>query len=193
MLTLYAQNMAEHRQNVFRVSLDLITSKRHGRDEFEFDFSRFDKWADIFWSTGHMDLLETGFVARFGEGGWSSREILLRDFRVLDESTGRTVTVPGKELLPRFLPALEDHLREKARLDKTVFHIADEPSNHNVMSWREASDYVHRCAPALRRIDSLPGMVFSKMHGTRAMNCGSIPSGYFREAPIRTRLQTSLL
>ena len=155
MLALYAQNMAEHRQNVFRVSLDLIASKRHGGDRFEFDFSKFDKWADIFWSTGRMDLLETGFVARFGEGGWSSREILLRDFRVLDESTGRTVTVPGKEFLPRFLPALEDHLREKNWLDKTVFHIADEPSNHNVMSWREASDYVHRWAPALRRIDAI--------------------------------------
>jgi len=155
MLALYAQNMAEHRQNVFRVSLDLITSKRDDKGKFKFDFSKFDKWADIFWNTGRMDLLETGFVARFGEGGWSSTEVLLRDFRVRDESTGRTVTVSGKKFLPRFLPALEDHLREKGWLDKTVFHIADEPSNHNVMSWREASDYVHRCAPALRRIDAI--------------------------------------
>ena len=155
MLGTYARNMAEHRQNVFRVSLDLITSKRDGGGEFSFDFSKFDKWAEIFWSTGRMDLLETGFVARFGEGGWASTEILLRDFRVLDESTGRRVSIPGKEFLPRFLPALEEHLREKGWLDKTVFHIADEPSNHNAMSWREASDFVHRCAPALRRMDAI--------------------------------------
>ncbi|MHC4627638.1 MAG: DUF4091 domain-containing protein, partial [Planctomycetota bacterium] len=75
--------------------------------------------------------------------------------RVLDESTGRTVTISGKEFLPHLLPALENHLREKGWLDKTVFHIADEPSNHNVMSWREASDYVHRCAPGLRRMDAI--------------------------------------
>jgi len=155
MLAVYAENMAEHRQNVFRISLDLIGKTRGSKGKLKFDFSKFDKWADVFWNTGRMNLLETGFVARFGEGGWSSTEILLRDFRVLDESTGRTVTIPGKNFLPRFLPALEDHLREKGWLDKTVFHIADEPSNHNVMSWREASDFVHRCAPELRRIDAI--------------------------------------
>lgn len=155
MLGVYARNMADHRQNVFRVSLDLVASQRDRGGEFKFDFSKFDRWADVFWSTGRMDLLETGFVARFGEGGWASREVVLRDFRVRDESTGRTISVPGKEFLPRFLPAIEDHLREKGWLEKTVFHIADEPSNHNVMSWREASDFVHRCGPGLRRMDAI--------------------------------------
>jgi hypothetical protein len=155
MLRVYAENMAEHRQNVFRVSLDLITYKQAADGNMKFDFSRFDKWADTFWETGRMDLLETGFVARFGEGGWSSNEILLRDFRVQMESTGKRITVPGKEFLPQFLPALENHLRKKAWLEKTVFHIADEPSNHNVMSWRDASEFVHQYAPALRRMDAI--------------------------------------
>ncbi len=155
MLGVYASNMAEHRQNVFRVSLDLISSKLAKDGKLRFDFSRFDKWAEVFWNTGRMDLLETGFVARFGEGGWSSREIVLRDFRVEKEPTGQAITVPGREFLPQFLPALENHLREKGWLDKTVFHIADEPSNHNVMSWREASQFVHQHAPALRRIDAI--------------------------------------
>ena len=87
MLKVYAENMAEHRQNVFRVSLGLIESSQDANGKLEFDFSRFDEWADIFWDTGRMDLLETGFIARFGEGGWSSREILLRDFRVRNKST----------------------------------------------------------------------------------------------------------
>ena len=155
MLRTYASNMAEHRQNVFRVSLDLISSKLGGDGKLKFDFSRFDRWAEVFWNTGRMDLLETGFVARFGEGGWSSREIVLRDFRVEKESTGQVIRVPGKEFLPQFLPVLEDHLREKGWLDKTVFHIADEPSNHNVMSWREASQFVHEHAPALKRVDAI--------------------------------------
>jgi len=120
-----------------------------------FDFSRFDRWAEVFWDTGRMDLLETGFVARFGKGGWSGSEIVLRDFGVKDESTGETKTLPGKDFLPRFLPALVEHLREKEWLEKTVFHICDEPSNHNVMAWREASDFVHRCAPELRRLDAI--------------------------------------
>ncbi len=153
MLGLYARNMAEHRQNVFRVSLDLIAFKLNEQGKLECDFSRFDKWAEVFWNTGRMDLLETGFVARFGEGGWSSKEVMLRDFRV--QSAGGSITMPGKEFLPQFLPALENHLREKGWLEKTVFHIADEPSNHNVMDWREASQFVHRYAPALRRMDAI--------------------------------------
>ena len=155
MLKVYAENMAEHRQNVFRVSLGLVGSSQDSDGKLKFDFSRFDEWADIFWQTGKMDLLETGFVARFGEGGWSSREILLRDFRVREESTNKRITVPGKEYLRQFLPVLEKHLRKKGWLHKTVLHIADEPSNHNVMSWRQASEYVHRYAPAIRRIDAI--------------------------------------
>lgn len=153
MLARYAQNMAEHRQNVFRVSLDLIESRLGDDGKLQFDFSRFDKWAEVFWNTGRMNLLETGFVARFGEGGWSSNEIVLRDSRV--RSANGTVTMPGEEFLPQFLPALENHLREKGWLEKTVFHIADEPSNHNVMSWRQASEFVRRHAPSLRRIDAI--------------------------------------
>ncbi len=155
MLGTYAQNMAEHRQNVFRVTLDLIACKLDGDGKLAFDFSRFDKWAEVFWNTGGMDLLETGFVARFGEGDWSSNEVLLRDFRVQEQSGGRTVTMPGEKFLPQFLPALENHLREKGWLDKTVFHIADEPSNHNILSWRKASQFVHEHAPALRRMDAI--------------------------------------
>ena len=155
MLAVYARNMADHRQNVFRVSLDLIRTTKNKDGKLAFDFSRFDKWADVFWGTGAMDLLETGFVARFGEGNWSSRQIVLRDFRVQDETTKASVTLPGKEYLPQFLPALERHLNERGWLDKTVFHVADEPSNHNIMDWREASDFVHRYGPRLRRIDAI--------------------------------------
>jgi hypothetical protein len=155
MLKIYAENMAGHRQNVFRVSLGLITSKQAADGSLKFDFSKFDKWADTFWETGCMDLLETGFVARFGEGGWSSNEVLLRDFRVQVESTGKRISLTGEEFLPRFLLAFENHLREKGWLAKTVFHIADEPSNHNIMKWREASQFVHKYAPALRRMDAI--------------------------------------
>jgi hypothetical protein len=155
MLKLYAENMAAHRQNVFTVSLNLVDSTLDDNGKLKFDFSTFDRWADVFWNTSRMDLLETGFVARFGEGGWSSTEITLRDFRVREQPTNRHVTIPGPEFLSQFLPAFQEHLKDKGWLEKTVFHIADEPSNHNVMEWRQASDYVHRYAPALRRMDAI--------------------------------------
>jgi len=155
MLRIYAQNMAEHRQNVFRVSLGLIQSTRTPDGKFRFDFEPFDRWAQVFWDTGRMDRLETGFVAHFGEGGWSSREVRLLDFSIKDEATGKSVKLPGREFLPHLLPALVEHLRQKGWLEKTLFHIADEPSNHNVIPWREAAEFVHRHAPELRRIDAI--------------------------------------
>jgi hypothetical protein len=36
-----------------------------------------------------------------------------------------------------------------------VFHISDEPSDHNILAWRNASEFVHRFAPELRRIDAI--------------------------------------
>jgi len=155
MLAVYARNMADHRQNVFRVSCDLIATTKHRDGKLTFDFSRFDKWCEVFWNTGRMDLLETGFVARFRDGGWSSKEIVLEDFRVRDEAKATSLTMPGQEFLPQFLPTLEQHLQERGWLDKTVFHIADEPSGHNITSWREASDFVHRYGPRLKRMDAI--------------------------------------
>jgi len=154
LLRVYADNMAEHRQNVFRVGLGSIECHRTSEGKLQFDFSRFDKLAQVFWDTGRMDKLETGFVARFGKGGWSGSEVVLGDFRV-KESNGRSVSVPGKEYLPEFLPAFVEHLRAKGWLAKTLFHICDEPSDHTIMAWREASDFVHVLAPELRRIDAI--------------------------------------
>jgi hypothetical protein len=154
LLKLYARNMADHRQNVFRLGLDLITSRSGADGKLNYDFSRFDRMAHVFWDSGRMNLLETGFVAQFGKGGWSGSEIVLDPFPVQD-ANGRRDSIPGEDFLAQLLPAFVAHLREKGWLDKTVFHIADEPSDHNIIAWRRASEFVHQLAPQLRRIDAI--------------------------------------
>ena len=161
MLRVYAENMVEHRQNVFRVDMkSAIVTTQDKTGKLNFDFSRFDRWAEIFWNTGRMDLLETGFLATYGPKRWSSTDIFLQDFAVKKEGTDETVTLPGNEVIPVLMPAFENHLREKGWLDKTVFHIQDESSAHNVMRWREVSDYFHQYAPSLRRIDAIEATHF---------------------------------
>jgi hypothetical protein len=154
-LRAYAQNMADHRQNMFRVGMNLVDCILGADGKLSLDFSAFDRFAQLFWDTGRMDGMETGFVAHFGEGGWSSHDVRLASFTVKDATSGRSKRLSGEEFLPKFLPAFVAHLRQKQWLAKTVFHIADEPSNHNVMAWREAADFIHRCAPELRRIDAI--------------------------------------
>jgi hypothetical protein len=155
MLKIYAANMAAHRQNVFRVSMDLINISRSDSNELEFDFTRFDQVAEVFWNTGKMDWLETGFLAKFGKGAWFSTEVLLDDFTVKDIKTGAKITMKGEEVVPYLLPEFESHLRQKGWLHKTYFHTQDEPSMHNAVSWMKMSSYLHQFAPELRRMDAI--------------------------------------
>ena len=155
MLKIYAKNMADHRQNVFRVPMNAIDIRKSKLGELEFDFSLFDKIAEIFWNTGKMDYLETGFLAKFGSEKWYSTKIYLADFALTDLETGKKITLRGEEVIPYLLPAFESHLRSLGWLHKTYFHIQDEPSLHNVLSWREISSYLHHYAPDLRRMDAI--------------------------------------
>lgn len=86
--------------------MNSIESKMDDCGKFSFDFALFDNYCNIFWDTGVMDFIETGFVATFGEpvdgSRWRSTEIVLLDFNVIKESTGERIKLPGKEYLPNF-------------------------------------------------------------------------------------------
>jgi len=155
MLRKYAVNMAAHRQNVFQVPIGAVEIRQSIDGRLSFDFTRFDQIAQVFWDTRKMDYLETGELARFGEEAWFSTNIVIQDFNVNDQATGKQVKLAGKDVIPDLLPALESHLRQKGWLDKTLFHIKDEPSLHNSLSWQNMSSTIHRYAPDLRRMDAI--------------------------------------
>jgi hypothetical protein len=155
MLKKYAENMAEHRQNVFQVPISSVIISREKDSTLTFDFTRFDQIAQVFWNTGKMDFLETGELSRFGNNAWFSTEIKLQDFRVVNKVTGEMEKMEGKDVAPALISATESHLREKGWLSKSLFHIKDEPSMHNSLAWINMSQYIHKYAPDLRRIDAI--------------------------------------
>ena len=155
MLKKYADNMVAHRQNIFQVTADHIKIMKTNAGRLEFDFTRFDQIANIFWDTKKMDMLETGFLANFGEGDWFSTKIILKDFDVIDTGTGKTIKMKGEEVVPFLLPAFETHLRQKGWLNKILFHVRDEPSVHNALAWLDLSGYIHKYAPDLIRGDAI--------------------------------------
>lgn len=155
MLKTYAANMVDHRQNIFQVPMNSIEIRNFKSGGLEFDFRRFDQIAQVFWNTGKMNYLETGELAKFGEKGWGGTDIVLKDFSVKNSETGEKITMPGKEVIPFLLPAFESHLRQKGWLHKTLFHVKDEPTLGNALSWREMSRYIHNYAPDLARIDAI--------------------------------------
>jgi hypothetical protein len=135
--------------------MEAIEIRKSKTNDLEFDFSRFDQIANVFWNTGKMDYMETGELSRFGNGRWFSTEIVLNDFHVTNSETSEKITLRGDEVIPYLLPAFESHLREKGWLYKTFFGIKDEPSLHNALAWREVSSYMHKYAPDLRRVDAI--------------------------------------
>ncbi len=154
-LKAYAENMADHRQNVFQVPMNSIVIHRSPKGEFFFDFSRFDQIAQVFWDTGKMDYLETGELTRFGQKVWFDTKIEFKEFTIINDPDGKETKMPGLEVIPELFPAFESHLRQKGWLDKTLFHVKDEPTLRNVRSWNEASSLINKYAPDLIRIDAI--------------------------------------
>ncbi len=157
----YADNMASHRQNMFQVALNTIGFKKQVNGDYDFDFTLFDRIAQVFWNTGKMDIFELGLsdnrgeLSKWGEKGWGGTEIVIMDVNLRNSETGEQVSLPGKEIIPQLLPALESHLKQKGWLEKSLLHIKDEPSLHNALAWREVSAYIRQYAPDIRQMDAI--------------------------------------
>lgn len=161
MLELYARNLADHRQNVVYTPWSLIDVTRGADGKLAFDYARFDRFVEVFERAGAADRIELTHVGHFGKGGWRGREIVLRSVSATDAKTGKSVRLPPAEGLAALLSDLERHLAAKGWLKKAMIHVADEPSLHNIDSWRKASAFVRAAAPRLRRIDAIEAVDFS--------------------------------
>ncbi|HID08402.1 MAG TPA: DUF4091 domain-containing protein [Armatimonadetes bacterium] len=159
-LEAYARNMAEHRQNVFWVSIGLIEVYREPNGKLSFDYSRFDRYIELFMRAGVNGRIEIQHVAHHGKGGWSSREVILRTITATDRKTGNRIQLSPQEGLGPLLADLQRHLEQRGWLDKAMIHVCDEPSVHNIDAWRKASEFVHRYAPRIKRIDAIETIYF---------------------------------
>ncbi len=150
----YVANCAAHRQNILWVSPDTIRGTRAADGALTFDFTIFDRWVEILEKHGVADRIEISPLGGHASG-WGGSDIALRGISVLDEATGKSVSLSAEEGLPHMLRALQEHLRDRGWLDKTLLHIADEPAIHHLADWRKKSDWVHSFAPEIKRIDAI--------------------------------------
>ncbi len=148
--------MAKYRQNVFWIPIDTIRIRVED-DGYKFDFSIFDRYVELLLKY-NADRIEITHVAYFKT--WGGRELLFREFNVADPN-GVVKRESGRKILPLLLPALENHLKEKGWLDMAMIHIADEPTEDGLENWIEASEFVHRYAPGIKRIDAVETIGFN--------------------------------
>jgi len=152
-LARYAANMAAHRQNVVLTPWSLVAVSREEDGTFSFDFSRFDRYVELFERAGVADRIEISHIGG-GEKGWGT-PIVLYKVRAYDKAKNQWITWDGEIGLPPLLKALEQHLEQRGWLAKSMIHVADEPILSNLDSWRRVSDFVAQAAPRLRRIEAI--------------------------------------
>ncbi len=173
LVEMHAQIMASHRQNVHRIFPVWHTQYTYDQGKYTFDFSRFDKEAELFDRYGVLERIEGGHLA-WRSGNWDSPfyvEVPLPDneksqslqagINPLKVENGmRFVKLPigdprTQNFLDQFLPALKEHLSEKGWLDRYMQHIADEPTAKNSESYRQISGYVKKHLPDVKILDAV--------------------------------------
>ncbi|MDW8105046.1 MAG: DUF4091 domain-containing protein [Armatimonadota bacterium] len=122
-----------------------------GKDgKLRFDFSVLDRWIQTYLDAG-FEFIELQHVGGREHGQWEDKNFVAYPLRCENEATGQTEWIPVEE----WLPALQEHLRQKGWLERCLLHVADEPIEVNVESWKQLSERVKRLAPDLRRLDAI--------------------------------------
>ncbi|MBS7613478.1 DUF4091 domain-containing protein [Candidatus Bathyarchaeota archaeon] len=148
--------MAEHRQNVFWIPIDTVKVLAEN-DGYKFDFSIFDRYVELLLKY-KADRIEITHIAHFKT--WGVRELLFREFDTIHPN-GVVKRESGEKVLPLLLPALEKHLEENGWLNMAMIHIADEPTEDGLENWIKASEFVHKYAPRIKRIDAIETVGFN--------------------------------
>lgn len=143
--------MTAYHQNVVVVPWSLVQTWQRPDGTLVHDFSRFDRFIRTFQQAG----VDTGFcISHMGSrttGEWDCPTMSAHNHRVRLAATGEERWISVLELLP----ALQQRAEELGILERTMVHVADEPTKVNVESYRELSAKVRQAAPQLRRIDAI--------------------------------------
>ncbi len=145
-----ARLMRQHHQNTIWTPWSLMRATRKVDGKVHYDFSAFDRWVETFLNEG-FEVIELHHVGGREHGQWEDRNFVAWPLRCDNEASGQTEWLPVDE----WLPALQKHLREKGWLQRALLHVADEPIEVNVDSWKQLSERVKRLAPDLPRIDAI--------------------------------------
>ena len=113
--------------------------------------------------SGGVDRIELWHVAHYGEKGKAGKEIILHNVEAIDRKTGEKLLLSSDQGLAPLLEDLRGHLVKKRWFDKTIIHIADEPSFHNLEQWKTAARFVRQHMPGIKTIDAIGATGFGDL------------------------------
>lgn len=150
----YAENMAEHRQNVVYTPWNRlidIYQKKNGK--WNFDYSKFDRFVQTFINAGVDGRIEMMHIGAPSRGEYVGVGVF--DVTVIDENSGKSISVPGKEGIPLLLRDLQKHMKERDWLQKTMLHVSDEPNYYTIEEWKKIAQFAKKYAPGIKTIDAI--------------------------------------
>lgn len=158
LLRKYARNMAQHRQNMAKLSpLDLTEYSIGENGKLKFDFARFDRAVQIFIDEGVIGRIEGAHLGARINDKWEN-QFEAHIYKIKNGRIVRAAADPcgpqAYEFYSQFLPALAEHLRQKGWLDIYVQHIADEPIAENIRSYASIAQLVRKFAPQFKIIEA---------------------------------------
>ena len=139
-----------------RTTVQLVKAEKHGTS-YAFDFSLLDRWLSLCKKHG-ISYLEISHL--FTQWGAVCAPKIMVRVDGGDEIAlfgWHTPAVGGEytRFLHAFLPALKKHLAEAGWLDKTWFHISDEPHDHELETYAAAKASVADLLTDCRVVDAL--------------------------------------
>lgn len=127
----------------------LIQVSRKMGTDYEFDYSQFDRWMEIFIGQG-FKLFAGRHVVNMGREVWALDRTTGQTGPLLENPTDRTAWL---EFLPIFYTDFYRHLEEKGWTDRYLQHQYDEPKDLEL--YRNLATLVRRHMPGVRTIDAI--------------------------------------
>ncbi len=197
---LYIEDLVEHGTNtifspIFTPPTDgvkrpnqLLKIRKDSDQKYVFDWSDVQKWIDLARSAG-MEYFEWSHL--FSQWGV---ENAIRIYENYDGKYSNRLLWPPETLanskiyrkfLSQFLPEFKEFLQEEEILDKSFFHLSDEPhGQEHLKNYQTARDILKDLAPWMEIMDALSEKDFAEK-GLTDMPIASIRSSLeFKEANI---------
>lgn len=172
-----AANMVAHRQNMF--TLPIVHNVLSGPgvfsvktlkdgNSYRFDFSLFDRCAEVFLSEDPGGIIVGGYLAVFGARGRTldaQGNVSLRSPRIMlwdaktGEQAGHLESADADDpsylrFLQALMPALQKHLVEKGWMDNFMMSLHDETFPQYARSRVKLAKFLKRLAPKIRFVDA---------------------------------------
>ncbi len=138
-----------------RTTTQLVHIEKQG-GEYRFDYSNFRRWVGLCKDIG-FDYFEMSHLFTQWGAKYPPKVVALVDGREEKIFGWHTPVCDGsyKKFLDLFLPTLMDELRKADILERTFFHISDEPTIYNADTYQAALDMVRPHIGDMPVIDAL--------------------------------------